>query len=92
METNPFNYLEFCISNNAALRATVNSGYNLLMTIGVIGLLLTFILIGIKLMSSNPGKRAEALDDMKWKALIAIILFSIPTVIGTIMRVVASFA
>lgn len=92
METNPFNYLEFGISNNAALRATVNSGYNLLMTIGVIGLLLTFILIGIKLMSSNPGKRAEALDDMKWKALIAIILFSIPTLIGTIMRVVASFA
>ena len=92
MNKDPFSYFRFEVSNNAAVRGTVNSMHNLFMAIGVIGLLITFLLIGIKLMSSNPAKRAEALDEMKWKALIAIVLFSMTTVISSILNIVSAFA
>lgn len=92
MEKDPFKYFKFQVSDNATLQGTVNSTYNLFMAIGVVGLLLTLILIGLKLMSSNPSKRAEALEEMKWKALIAIILFGMTTVISTILSIVSTFA
>lgn len=92
MEKDPFKYFKFQVSDNATLQGTVNSTYNLFMAIGVVGLLLTLILIGLKLMSSNPSKRAEALEEMKWKALIAIILFGMTTLISTILSIVSTFA
>lgn len=91
MGRDPFSYFTFEISNNPALRGTVSSAYSLFMAIGVVGLLLTIILVGIKLMSSNPGKRAEALEEMKWKVIIAILLFGMTTVISTILSVVSTF-
>ena len=92
MNKNPFSYLEFGFSRSSAIRGTVNSAYNLLLTIGVTGLVITFALIGIKLMSHDPGKRAEALEEMKWKGVGAMVLFGLPTIIGVILRTVASFA
>lgn len=91
MNNNPFSYLRFGFTQNSAIRGTVNSAYGLFMAIGITGLVITFILIGLKLMSQNPQKRAEAMEEMKWKAIIAIVLFCIPTIIGVIMRAVASF-
>ena len=76
---------------HAAIRGTVNSLYSLFLTIGVVGILLTILLVGVKLMSQSPQKRAEALEEMKWKVLIAIILFGMSGVIGAILRVVSSF-
>ena len=91
MDKDPFSYFKWKISDNAALQGTVNSAYSLFMAIGVVGLLLTIILVGIKLMSSNPSKRAEALEEMKWKALIAVLIFGMTTVISTILSVVSTF-
>ena len=91
MDKDPFSYFRWEISDNAALHGTINSAYSLFMAIGVVGLLLTIILVGIKLMSSNPSKRAEALEEMKWKALIAVLIFGMTTVISTILSVVSTF-
>lgn len=91
MNKDPFSYFRFGITQNAAIKGTVNSFYSLFMAIGVIGLLLTVILIGIKLMSQSPSKRAEALEEMKWKAIIAIVLFGMTGFIGAILTVAKSF-
>ena len=43
MNKDPFSYFRFGITQNAAIKGTVNSFYSLFMAIGVIGLLLTVI-------------------------------------------------
>ena len=91
MNKDPFSFYKFGLTDNAAIRGTVNSLYSLFLTIGVVGILLTILLVGVKLMSQSPQKRAEALEEMKWKVLIAIILFGMSGVIGAILRVVSSF-
>lgn len=92
MNKDPFSYFRFEVSDNAAVQGTVSSMYNLFMAIGVTGLLITILLIGMKLMSSNPAKRAEALEEMKWKALIAIVLFGMTTVVSSVLSIVSTFA
>ena len=91
MNRDPFSYYHFGITENAAIKGTVNSMYSLFMAVGVIGLLLTVVLIGMKLMSQNPSKRAEALEEMKWKVLIAIVIFGMTGFIGTVLSMVAAF-
>lgn len=91
MNKDPFSYYKFGFTDNPAMRGTVNSSYSLFMTIGVVGILLTLITVGIRIMSSNPSKRAEALEEIKWKALIAIVIFSMPIIISTILNFVSAF-
>lgn len=91
MDKDPFDFYRFGFSNNAVIRGTVNSGYKLMLTIGIVGILVTLILAGIKLMSSNHQQRAEALEDIKWKVIVSVILFSIPTIIGLMMSLAGSF-
>lgn len=92
MNKDPFSYFRFEVSDNVAVQGTVSSMHNLFITVGVTGLLITILLIGMKLMSSNPAKRAEALEEIKWKALIAIILFGMTAVVSSILNVVGMFA
>ena len=90
MSKDPFDYYRFGFTDDAAIRGTVNSGYRLFIVIGLLGILLTLLIAGMSVMSSSPQKRMEALDDIKWKAIIAILLFSLPTHIGFIMGMTAT--
>lgn len=91
MDKNPFNYLTFGESGNEAIRGTAASAYQLFMSIGAIGLLITLIVIGIKLSFGGASKRAEALDDMKWKVLTAVVLFSMTMIVSWILNIASSF-
>ena len=91
MSKDPFSYFRFGITDNAAIKGTVNSLYSLLMAIGVVGLLITLVIIGIRLMSSNATKRAEAMEEMKWKVLIAVVLFGMTGIVGAILALAEAF-
>lgn len=91
MSKDPFSYFRFGITNNAAIKGTVNSLYSLLMAIGVVGLLITLVIIGIRLMSPNSAKRAEAMEEMKWKVLIAVVLFGMTGIVGAILALAEAF-
>ena len=91
MSKDPFSYFRFGITDNAAIKGTVNSLYSLLMAIGVVGLLITLVIIGIRLMSPNSAKRAEAMEEMKWKVLIAVVLFGLTGIIGAVLAMAEAF-
>lgn len=91
MSKDPFSYFRFGITDNAAIKGTVNSLYSLLMAIGIVGLLITLIIIGIRLMSPNSAKRAEAMEEMKWKVLIAVVLFGMTGIIGAVLAMAEAF-
>lgn len=89
----PFDFLGFSLnsySSDENIVGTTQSMYDLLITVGVLGVLFSLCFIGLKLSFARPGKRAEALEELKWKALTAIALFSAPFLIGVVMKVVAS--
>lgn len=92
MDKDPFDYLQFGQSSNENIRATVASAYQLIMAIGVIGLVVTFIIIGVTLAASDPEKRAEALRELKWKVIIAIVFFSMITLLSFVLEIVGSIA
>ena len=58
------------------------------MAIGIVGLFVTLGLCALKIGSTKPQKRMEALEDIKIKALLAILLFSMPVLLGMLMRMV----
>ena len=91
MSKDPFSYFRFGITDNSAIKGTVNSLYSLLMAIGVVGLLITLVIIGIRLMSPNSVKRAEAMEEMKWKVLIAVVLFGMTGIIGAVLAMAEAF-
>ena len=91
MSKDPFSYFRFGITDNAAIKGTVNSLYSLLMAICVVGLLITLVIIGIRLMSPNSAKRAEAMEEMKWKVLIAVVLFGMTGIIGAVLAMAEAF-
>lgn len=91
MSKDPFSYFRFGITDNAAIKGTVNSLYSLLMAIGIVGLLITLVIIGIRLMSPNSAKRAEAMEEMKWKVLIAVVLFGMTGIIGAVLAMAEAF-
>jgi hypothetical protein len=91
----PFDFLKFSnssISQNSDIRGTVGSAYKLFMAIGVIGILVSIVIFGLTIAFAKPQKRAEAIDEMKWKVLIAIVLFAMTSVVGWVMGAVAGFA
>ena len=91
MSKDPFSYFRFGITDNAAIKGTVNSLYSLLMAIGIVGLLITLVIIGIRLMSPNSAKRAEAMEEMKWKVLIAVVLFGMTGIVGAVLAMAEAF-
>ena len=92
MDKDPFSYLEFAQNTDGAMRGTIASAYQLLMAVGVVGLIVTFVIIGVTLAASGPAKRAEALQEMKWKVILAVILFSMTTVLSWVLRIAGTFA
>jgi len=91
MSRDPFSYYNFDITSNPAMRGTVSSLYSLLITIGVVGILITLIVTALKLMSYNANQRIEALNDLKWKIITSLAIFCMPAMIGTIMKIVSEF-
>lgn len=93
--TQPFHYLKLGadggISGNSNVRGTVASSYKLFMAIGVIGLMTTLIIVALKIASAPASQRAEALSELKAKAIIGIVLFAIPTILGFLMQIATAF-
>ena len=93
--TQPFHYLKLGadggISGNSNVRGTVASSYKLFMAIGVIGLMTTLIIVALKIASAPASQRAEALSELKTKAIIGIVLFAIPTILGFLMQIATAF-
>lgn len=93
--TDPFDYLGFSAgsaTDNAVIQGTFASAYHLLLTIGIVGLVVTISFIGIKIAAAPPQKRIEALQELLAKCLIAIALFSVTTIIAVIMQVAEAIA
>lgn len=91
MDKDPFSYFKFGQTTDANMRGTISSAYQLFMAIGAIGLLVSIIVIGITLATAPPAKRAEALEEAKWKVISGIVLFAIATIIGWILKIAGSF-
>ena len=93
--TQPFHYLKLGadggISGNSNVRGTVASSYKLFMAIGIIGRVTTLIIVALKIASAPASQRAEALSELKAKAIIGIVLFAIPTILGFMMRIATAF-
>ena len=93
--TQPFHYLKLGadggISGNSNIRGTVASSYKLFMAIGIIGIVTTVIIVALKIASAPASQRAEALSELKAKAIICIVLFAIPTIFGFVMRIATAF-
>lgn len=93
MKEDPFAYLDFSegVTKNAAIRGTAGSSYQLFMAIGIVGILVALLIIGITLAFSSPAKRADALNELKWKVVVAVALFSMTTLASWVIGVTASF-
>lgn len=62
---------------------TASSFYRLLFVLGIIGMVGTFVFMGLRLaQSKNPAKRSEIKGALIFKCAIAILIFSLPTFIG----------
>jgi hypothetical protein len=81
--------------NNAgwqALLGIAQDWYTLCFTVGIIGLLINFIIYGIKIgTSKNPNKRAAAKEGLSGKLIVSIMLFGITTIIGATVSLVEAF-
>lgn len=92
---NPWDYLGTANqldSNSIGWKAFVGLAqdwYTLCMALGIIGLLINLVIFGIKIMvSKNANKRASVKEALQGKLFIAIMLFGVLTVIGTIVTLV----
>lgn len=95
MNIDPFSYLEFganSLSSDANMRGTVASAFQLLLALGIIGLMVTVIIAAIRIAFAPPAKRAEALSDIGTKVIVGICLFGATTIISTIYYIVTNFA
>lgn len=66
------------------VKQTGGSFYQLLMAIGVVGLLAIIIVCGIKLAAAGSGKRAEAIEQIIWVFVGGIIIFGSVSIIGIV--------
>lgn len=66
--------------------------YTLCFSIGIIGLLISFVIFGLKISASKtPNKRAAAKEVLTGKLIISIMLFGITTIIGATVSLVEAF-
>lgn len=90
--TDPWSYLtnqtKFSSSNISGIW---HSLYLLLLVVGVAGLLITFTLAALKYSSKSPMKRHQAKEDMKFKFIVAVVMFGFSTITGVIMTVFNAF-
>lgn len=94
MDKDPWSYLGDGLKQSAdpAIQGTVGSAYKFLMTFGTLGVICTLIFVGVKIAMASPAKRAEAFEELFWKAVIAIVLFSMTAFIPWLLRAADSIA
>ena len=88
MDKDPWSYLRDGLkqSTDPAIQGTVGSAYKFLMTI------VTRVIVGVKIATAPPAKRADAFSELFWKAVIAIVLFSMTAIIPWLLRAADSIA
>lgn len=64
------------------VQETGASLYQLLLAIGVVGLVAISIFCGIKLASAGPGKRADALEQIIWVLVGGVVVFGSLSFVG----------
>lgn len=66
--------------------------YLLCIVIGTVGIIVTIMYIGLRLMfTKDPRKREEVKETMKWKVILALALFGMSTLLGVIVTVATAF-
>ena len=82
---------EKLITENPVMRGLGASSYQLLMAIGIIGVVCSLILAGIKLsFTRNSRSRNEVKKSIGTTLLIAIVLFGFVGLLGMILEVIHS--
>lgn len=83
---NPFDILQDSyITKNDTFRDNAASAYQLLLVIGIIGLVTSLIMIGLKLsINKNSSKRSEEKSKLGFKIWLGILFFSFVTLMGYI--------
>jgi len=90
----PFSYIgDNKLSDNTAVKNTAMSFYQLMIVIGVIGVMVSLTLIGYKLMFSKSGsENGEAKKNIITKLIIAIGVFGFVGILGMIFEITKSLA
>lgn len=84
IEKNPFSYIkQNDLTTDSTLRETAVSFYELLMSIGIIGIMCTIIICSIKIMFPKHGQtKADAKNHLLVKCAISIMIFAFTFIIG----------
>lgn len=86
----PWAYLvDTSISTNGTMQAFAGSAAKLLITIGIMGIVFSILYLIIRLLfgSGNAKVKSEAKDEVIFKSVIAVMLFSIPFWLGIIKMI-----
>lgn len=87
--TDPFSLLgSNKVSNDNNIRNTFASFFRFLMAIGIIGIIISIIISGIKISSKNSNTREEGKKLLQTKAIIAITIFSFVALMGMIFEII----
>lgn len=93
MALDPFEYLrKITVTEEEVIRETGASFYHLLETLGIIGIVLTFIVCGIRLAFAPKGQElGEVKKRLQTEAVIAVTLFGFVFLVGTVMDILQHF-
>lgn len=86
----PWAYLvDTSISKNGTMQAFAGSAAKLLITIGIMGIVFSILHLIIRLLfgGGNAKMKSEAKDEVIFKSVIAVMLFSIPFWLGIIKMI-----
>ena len=79
------------LTDNTVIKDTGSSAYQLLMAIGIIGVVCSLVLAGIRLsFARNSRSRSEVKKSIGATLLIAIVMFGFVGLLGLILEVVNS--
>ena len=79
------------ITDDRTIRETSVSAYQLFMTIGIIGLVFTLIITGVRLaLNKNSNKRSQIKSTIGFKTWLALGFFGFTTFAGMIYNVIMS--
>lgn len=91
---NPFDYLDFGsgdLTRSEEIQNTMGSAYQLFLAIGLLGIFVSLVTFGLTIALSGPQKRAEALEELKWKVIASVALFGMSSILGMVLKIAASF-